>query len=280
MFRFGASRGGGLGDAARLFYHTAVKPTLVFRGKARYNSAEILEFSLRASPGQRFRVCARDNGLDVKTVAEFFSPQYEFIPPELPPMNPKVVYDLGANIGAASLYLAAHFRQARFFGFEPLPGNFEVCVRNFQNLPQSTVYPWAVGARSGPVSFDFSDADPRGGRVAGVSSSEGGPTPKRLEVELFSVEDLVNAKKLPPPDFLKIDVEGAEVDVLSGLGKHARAVDWMLVETHGTEPLAGCLRWMLDNGFVVRHVHEARIGQASIWCSRSPEASSVSVGSV
>ena len=272
MFHFGRSRGGTWRDGARLFFYAVVKPALVFRGKARYEPARILNFSFKLAANRRVSISAHDNGLDVLTFAEFFSKQHQIIPPELPPLDPVVVYDLGANIGAASLFLAAHHPGARFYGFEPLPENHEICARNYQNLPQSRVFAWAVGSRSGSAPFRYIENDMRAGRLSGAIPGATETSTKRVDVEIVSIADLVTVKGLEPPDFIKIDVEGAELEVLTGLGEHADRVKWMLVETHGPELLASCLRWMLDNGFNVRHLHEAELGYASVWCSRSPGA--------
>jgi len=179
-----------------------------------------------------------------------------------------VIYDLGANIGAASLYLAAHYPTARFYGFEPLPANYEICLRNYRNLRQSQVFPWAAGSRTGSVSFEFSQNDPRGGRIGANPSPSATRTVSRIDVPVFSLAELIRTKKLEPPDFLKIDVEGAEAEVLHGLEDQFQSVKRVLVETHGPTCEADCLRWFLDHGFVVRHLHEAALGVASIWCDR------------
>jgi hypothetical protein len=56
---------------------------------------------------------------------------------------------------------------------------------------------------------------------------------------------------LPPPDFLKIDVEGAELDVLQGLENCLDSVKRIFVETHGPELKAACLKWIKDRAFAI-----------------------------
>jgi FkbM family methyltransferase len=253
---------------ARLFYYGGLKSPLVYRGWTANSPGRLLQFSIRAARNLRFQFWARDNGLDVETLAEFFSSQYAIIPPELPPIQPKVIYDLGANIGAASLFLAAQYPTARFYGFEPLPANYEICVRNYQNLPQSRVFPWAIGAKSGTASFEFSESDPRGGRLGDKSPSLATRSENLIDVPVFSLGELIRTKKLEPPDFLKIDVEGTEAEVLHGLEDQFQSIKRILVETHGRGCESECLRWFLDHGFVVRHLHEAALGFTSIWCDR------------
>ena len=246
--RFARSCGGTLPDCLRLFYHVGLKPSLVFRGWRRYSADQTISFSLRVDAQRAVNVLARDNGLDVGNFAEFFAPRRPVIPPELPPFTPRIIYDLGANIGAASLYFAATYPDARIYGFEPVPANHDICAVNYRNLPGSAVFPWAVGARSGVATFDCLD-DPRGGRLSGSVANPRLQLTGRIEVQIFSVADLVKVKQLPPPEFLKIDVEGAEMEVLSGIGEFEQSVKRIFVETHSDELTNACQQWMRDHGF-------------------------------
>ena len=268
MLKFGYEHGKSWRDCARLFYYSGLKESLAFRGWASYSPERILRFAVCADPKTIFDVYARDNGLDVGTFAEFFSTLHTILPPELPPIKPKTVYDIGANIGSASLYFAVRYPQARFFGFEPLPANVEICTLNYRNLPGSQVLPWAVGSRSGKATFEVSPGDARGGRLKGSLPGKQDGLKKQLDVEVFSMSDLIKKQKLEPPEFVKIDVEGAELDVLNGIGNDCPSIKRMLIETHGPELEADCLRWIAENGFKVGHSHWAAAGYAAIWCDR------------
>jgi FkbM family methyltransferase len=268
IFQFAFARANSPREAARLFYYAGLKASLVHRGWVNYSPERILRFSTRISPGTTFQVHARDNATDPETFAEFFSSQYEIIPPELPPMEPRVIYDLGANVGIASLYFAARYPQAAFYGFEPVPMNFEVCSLNYRNLANAHAFPWAVGAHSGVASFEMSAADLRGGRLTGCPPPPEGVLDRRIEVQVFTVPDLLKRQQLPAPDFLKVDVEGAEADVLMGLGDQCPSIKRMLVETHGPKLELACLQWLREHCFVVRHAHSAAPGFSSIWADR------------
>src|SRR3954465_1321922 len=109
LLRLAAARGGSARDAVRVFYHLALKPSLAFRGWARFDPSRILSLSVRGPGHPNFAVHARDNGSDVGTFEEFFSSRHTVIPPDLPALEAKVIYDIGANIGIASLYFASAF---------------------------------------------------------------------------------------------------------------------------------------------------------------------------
>jgi FkbM family methyltransferase len=268
MLDFGLRRGSSAKERARLFYYSGLKPSLVFRGWSTYSSQRILRFSTRMADHRTFLVHARDNALDISTFVEFFSARYVFIPPELPPIDPEVIYDIGANIGIASLYLADRYPNARLYAFEPVPVNFKLCQLNCQNLPRAQAFPWAVGSRSGAAAFSFSENDLRGGRLQGVETPPHERIEKQIQVPVFSIADLVSQQHLAPPDLVKIDVEGSELDVLKGMGEQVRCVRRMLVETHGPDVDAACRQWLHDHGFLILHSHEMCPGWASIWCDR------------
>jgi FkbM family methyltransferase len=268
LLRFAMARGQGPATAARLFYHLALKPSLVFRGRGKFDRARILSFRVRAENGKSLIAHARDNGNDVGTFEEFFSSRYTIVPPDLEPIQPKVVYDIGANIGIASLYFSSVFPGARFYGFEPVPQNYEVCRLNYENLPGSEVFPWAVGERSGSAKFEFAENDLRGGGLHGAQTIGDDLSKKAIDVQVYSIADLIKERKLPRPDLLKIDVEGAELEVLKGIGNEGASIRRMLIETHGEQVRLDCMRWIADHGFIVLHIHSIPGGFSSIWCDR------------
>jgi FkbM family methyltransferase len=198
---FARARGSSMMERCRLLYHLGLKPSLVFRRFSHYTSDRILSFSLRATAQTDFQIFARDDGLGVGTFAEFFQPRHVMMPPELAPMKPKVIYDLGANIGAASLYFATLYPDAHFYAFEPMPVNYEICALNYRNLPNSRVFPWAVGARSEIATFECKN-DPRGGGLSGSVTNPGLQSAGQFDVQVFSIADLIRVQKLDPPDFL------------------------------------------------------------------------------
>ena len=160
-----AAMGSSLLQKLRLFYYAALKPSLAFRGVAKHSTDRIISFSIKPPQRRTLDVHVRDNGVGLITIAEFFSQQSPIMPTNLPPIQPKVIYDLGANIGIASLYFSSLFPAAIVYGFEPLPENLEVCTQNYQGLPKpSQVFPWAVGAQTGTAVFDCQN-DSRGGRL-------------------------------------------------------------------------------------------------------------------
>jgi FkbM family methyltransferase len=258
MLQFGWARGGTWRDSVRLFHYLALKPSLAFRGWSHNSPERIISFSVKATGRACFKVCVHDNGLEAGTIAEFFSSGSRIVPPEMPPLRPKVIYDVGANIGIASLRFALEYPDARFYGFEPVPTNYQVCALNFQNLRKAEAYPWAVGSRTEVTTFECNE-DPRGGHLQATPGNPHLQPKQRIDVQVVSIADLVQVRKLEPPEFLKIDVEGAEMEVLKGMGEAVGSVKRMFVETHSPTLKEECLNWLREHGF-------------KIWPSQDPTA--------
>jgi len=146
-------------------------------------------------------------------------------------------YDLGANIGFFSLL------GARLVGTTGLVYSFEadpeIAARlkgnlAFNNFLQTKVEQKAVWSETTTVSFERVDANTSPDRGLGHVSGGGTTTAQTITVEAVSLDEYV--ANHAAPDFVKCDVEGAEVAVFQGaarLLKKTRPI--LLVETHSDE---------------------------------------------
>ena len=143
-----------------------------------------------------------------------------------------VFYDLGANIGLFSL-LAARLVGAggKVFSFEP---DVSVAARLRQNVARNgfenvTVVEAGVWSSSGDMNFipaDSSSPDHGLGRFATGDSGQAGSLTKCI-----SLDDFIETA--PPPDAIKCDVEGAEVEVFRGAEELLEAHrPWIVCEIH------------------------------------------------
>jgi FkbM family methyltransferase len=122
-------------------------------------------------------------------------------------------WDIGAHIGFFSM-LASRFvtSSGRVDAFEPFPPNQIRFAKSLKlnQLENVCVHPIALGSRSGITQFHINDSSLMGSLVP-----QGDVAP--LPVQCLSADDA--ARTLEPPDVMKIDVEGAELDVLQGAGR-------------------------------------------------------------
>jgi FkbM family methyltransferase len=169
---------------------------------------------------------------------------------ELDSRVPTIV-DVGANIGLATLYFKRRWPSAEIIAIEPSEPAFAILRRNIAENGISNVATFnvAVGAREGIAHLY---RDPNGGNpTMSLDPSRGGTVAQIIEVKTLS-------QLLPPKtDLLKIDVEGAEREVLFELGSAGMlpSIRRLIVEVHHRpeEPdrLIRILEMLAEAGFSI-----------------------------
>jgi len=163
------------------------------------------------------------------------------------------VYDIGANIGFFSL-LAARLVGAtgRVTAFEADP---EIAARLGENVARNqggpiSVEGKAVWSSSSPVLFARADAEVSPDRGLGhvIDNAAERSAPGTIRVEAVSVDEYVG--KSAAPDFIKCDVEGAEVEVFRGAEKLlSERQPIILCEMHGEENRQTLLKVFANLGY-------------------------------
>ena len=126
-----------------------------------------------------------------------------------------VCFDAGANVGWYTILLS-HLagRTGAVHGFEPDPRAFATLSRNLainEQLTNVVANQVALGRDAGRIVLNGS-ANALYSSVYDAPSGEG----TTFEVELITLDDYSRARGIDRVDFIKIDVEGSELDVLMG----------------------------------------------------------------
>jgi FkbM family methyltransferase len=137
------------------------------------------------------------------------------------------VLDIGANAGAFSIWAAHRWPGSMIDAYEPNPGTFPLLQANTLSYPMIRCHNLAVYPSAGE-KIAFTSRYPGDGEAGVVEAladtfRQGG----RAEREFFDVPAL-HPRELPPADIVKIDVEGAEAEIV----KHANfsAAALLLIE--------------------------------------------------
>ena len=128
-----------------------------------------------------------------------------------------IFYDIGANVGFFTIIAAKLVSPSgRVYAFEPVRKN-AFCLKknaahnNFENI---TIFEKAVSSHTGKTKLLLTH-HPGGATLAAETLP---PDIKGVaEVELVTIDNLIKQEKILPPTFVKIDVEGVEIDVLQGM---------------------------------------------------------------
>lgn len=153
------------------------------------------------------------------------------------------VYDIGANVGYYTL-LASHTTgpAGRVFAFEPFPNNIEKIEQHLSlnKVRNVTIVPAAVSSTDGTARFQTGMAN-----EMGRLSNEGD-----LTVRTLSIDQGIARGEWPVPDVMKIDVEGAESEVLTGAAQllaHHHPV--IVLACHGTPQFRACSDLLAHAGY-------------------------------
>src|SRR4051794_6387993 len=71
----------------------------------------------------------------------------------------RTIVDIGANIGAATLYFALHYPQARIFSFEPAPNCYALLAQNIRGLSSIRSFPFGLSDRAQSVPLFLGQHD-------------------------------------------------------------------------------------------------------------------------
>jgi len=132
------------------------------------------------------------------------------------------IYDIGGYIGIHSIFFANAVREnGKIITFEPNPTNFREIVFNLKinNFKNVRVFPLGIGKERGILELNI---DPiRYSRGSFIQKNEKLSLKKtesrKVKVKIDSIDNLIKEKTIPPPNFVKIDVEGFESEVIQGM---------------------------------------------------------------
>jgi FkbM family methyltransferase len=157
-----------------------------------------------------------------------------------------VVLDVGANVGEFA-HVCARYGAAAYC-LEPDPSAFVCLRRNIADLPQAMAFDFAAWNEDGEI--DFFLAPDR----ADSSAFAAGPGVRRPAMR---IESFLREAGVTRVDLLKCDAEGAEPEVLEGVGGAFAMVRGVALDTGperaGARTDAACAGLLRRNGFIVVH---------------------------
>ncbi len=127
--------------------------------------------------------------------------------------KPKVIFDIGANIGVYSFLLSNQYKDAKIYSFEPIVNNFNNLKKNIKENNLKNVTPYNFGfykeEKFMELGVPMSDVeDPRGGTYTFFHPRE--ELTNKVFAKFEILDDFVSQNKIEEIDILKVDVEGSE----------------------------------------------------------------------
>ncbi len=182
--------------------HLILETKTGFKIKLRVNSTDMMAFT------------------HVWLLREYEKPGFEI-------KNDDVVVDIGAHIGLFALFASQFCKNGKIYCFEPIKENFEMLESNLQINNITNVIPinGAVSADSGTVTIYLNDDE--SGHSMHITGS------KSVQVKSFSLQNIIDSHNMDRCNFLKIDCEGEEYQIINSLpSSYFDIIDKMCIEYH------------------------------------------------
>lgn len=153
-----------------------------------------------------------------------------------------LIIDCGANVGTSILYFKKIYPNAKIKAIEADGKIFNILEKNVGGLKNVELYQKAVWINNNELFFDSDGAD--GGRICLDKNSKN-------VVKALRLKDFIEKEK--KIDFLKLDIEGAEVTVMKDCAKSLKNVENIFIEYHSIsntpQELGEILEILSKNGF-------------------------------
>jgi FkbM family methyltransferase len=168
--------------------------------------------------------------------------------------DPRIIVDAGAHIGMSSLFFAERFPKAKVLAIEPEEHNFSLLVRNTEDT--KNIYPINAGlwGHNAILSVQNPQTNSWGFRLKETEQAQGIPT--------LTIDDIILSHNVRFLDILKIDIEGAEIEVFENSASWINNVRLIIIELHDSfRP--GCTE-ALENSIKNYHFSKYRIGEKTV----------------
>ena len=187
----------------------------------------------------------------------------------------RTVVDIGANRGQFALVARQCLPHARVISFEPLPAAAVKFRAVFAGDDLVTFYEAAIGPAPGNATIHVSKRDDSSSLLP-ITTTQVALFPGTAEVATATVRvatlrEFVSAEDIQPPAFLKLDVQGYELEALRGCEDLLDRFAYVYAECSFVELYAGqamadeVIAWLRECGFRLRGVHNTdydRYGRA------------------
>lgn len=175
-------------------------------------------------PGLVYPLWVRPGTSDALTFDEVFVAREYELP--LRDFSPRHILDLGANVGYASVLFAARWPQAKILAVEPERENMTLLKRNTGGYRAIDALHAAVWSHPGELAVANPDGDANAFRMME-------PTKDTVEkIPAYTIGQLIDRLGCERLDLLKMDVEGAEIEILRDASSWLGRVNVMVIELH------------------------------------------------
>jgi FkbM family methyltransferase len=140
-----------------------------------------------------------------------------FVLKQLSKLNPAIIFDVGANVGNWGILARKTCPNTRIYAFEPVPKTYQKLISSFEALGLQNITPIRSGLYKETTTLKINHyASNEHSSIFDVQGANY-VTQEVMEIDLLNGDDFMAEQGIDFIDFVKLDVEGAEMDALTGL---------------------------------------------------------------
>lgn len=152
--------------------------------------------------------------------------------------TPRLIFDIGANVGYTSIYFARKYPQARIFAVEPEASNLRLLRENTTAYPHITVIEAGIWYRHTHLALVDANAKSSDFQLRETGPGDGA-------IPAVTIPELLEMAQADRVDIVKIDIEGGEKELFSQNTEWIDQAGTLIVELHDRfKP--GCKQAFLD----------------------------------
>lgn len=141
--------------------------------------------------------------------------------------KPSIIFDIGARLGEYSEYCLKIYPNASYYLFEPCKKNYEYLINKFKNFSNVKIYNYALSSTNKDEIILYSNYEGSGYASLLKRNLSHRNINMQLHKEIvkaITLKKFVIDNKIESIDICKIDVEGAEMDVLKGISEFIKKI--------------------------------------------------------
>jgi len=211
--------------------------------------------------------------LDINPITKFRSDSFFLKEPETLSYislfkRTDIFWDVGANVGLYSIF-AAKIKNCKVYSFEPSVFNLEILARNINknNLQgKINIIPLSLSNKNCEGSFNIA-SDSYGSALSSFKNKKNKKNIYSYQTISFNSDFLINNKIIEKPDYIKLDVDGNEIDILNGIEKNISKVKSIILEMdyRNSSKIKMIHNYFKKNNFVLKSKNQSQMIKKSIF---------------